>query len=207
MIKPPLMGRVSSLRVSIPVPVTMAAVELTTLPRRAPTLVSVMELGSSGATPFTRASLAATTTCLPIRARSLGENTSCSRPVEEASTASLVSSSMYSPSGRVHSFSRARSKASPSTSCLAPRASFLVSIWAADFSRSSRSSAAFRPRARVSAVSLSAWALAASPMDRTFSSVWAVSWAISASVSAAIFAVIFSIPFISFPPFLSGQIF
>ena len=78
------MFRVSSERDSRPVPVIWAVALLTSLPTKAPTLESVMDSGSSGATFFTRASLAATTTCLPIRLRSLGENTSCSLPVDTA---------------------------------------------------------------------------------------------------------------------------
>ena len=94
MIKPPRIFRVSWARVSRPVPVTMAVVELTTLPSKAPTFVSARAPGSSGATPFTRHSLAAMTTCLPTRARSVSEKTSCSFPVSEASTARRVSRAM-----------------------------------------------------------------------------------------------------------------
>ena len=164
------------------------------MPSRAPTFVSASAPGSSGATPFTRHSLAAMTTCLPTRARSASEKISCSFPVSEASTARRVSRAMYSSSGREHSLSRARSKASPSTSCLAARASLRFSIWAAELSRSSRSSAAFCPRARMSAVSLSAWAWACRAMASAFSWVWAFSWSMSAWASDRILAVIFSIP-------------
>ena len=126
--KPPRMGLVSSDRVKSPVPVICAAALLTTLPRKAPTLESVMASGSSGATCFTRASLAAITTALPIRVRSLGEKISCSRPVEDACTARRASSWMYCSSGSEHISSRAWRNASSSTSCLAARDIFRPSI-------------------------------------------------------------------------------
>ena len=203
--KPPLMSRVSWDRVSMPVPVTMAAVVLTTLPRKAPTLESVRPSGSSGAAWLARASLAATTTCLPIWARSRGEKISCSRPVEEASSTRAVRSLTYSSSGRAHSFSRARSKASPTTSCRAASSSLRRSMPAAEVSRSSRSPAARRPRSRMDARSRSAWARASASAAWAWAPASSCTRRTSSRASWAILAVIFSIPSIKTSP-LSGRL-
>ena len=198
-INPPRMGRVSSDRVKRPVPVIWAVALFTILPRKAPTLESVRESGSSGATSFTRASLAATTTALPMRLRSFWEKMSCSRPVVTARSTRAVRSWMYSSSGRVHSRSSAWSKASDRTSCLAASSSFRRSIWAADFRRSRRSAAARSPRARISPRSLSAWARAWAWRAAICPSVWAFMAAISRSASSWMRAVIFSIPSMGSP--------
>ena len=90
MMKPPLISRVCSDRVR-PAPVTMAVVLWISLSIRVPTLDLVISSGRPGARSFTRASLAAMTTCLPTVLRSFWEKMICSFPEELASRASRVS--------------------------------------------------------------------------------------------------------------------